>query len=78
MKRDISERQVKHAEVIMKAKGERGMGEWGTWNKHPKAIRNAVGEAGGNLQGGGKHRELKITQLECTFDSDGYEYVPKN
>ena len=77
-------RQVKHAEVITKQDENQlwDSGELGT--KHPKALQNAVFYYNGKnfcLRGGVEHRELKISQLQRTFEPSGYiyhEYVSKN
>ena len=75
-------RQVKHVitkqdEVQLWESGELG-------TKDPKALQNAVFYYNGKnfcLRGGVEHRELKVTQLERTFEPNGYiyhEYVSKN
>ena len=76
--------QVKYAEVITKQEDNElwESGELGI--KHPKALQNAVFYYNGKsfcLRGGVEHRELKIKQLERTFEPNGYiyhEYVSKN
>jgi hypothetical protein len=75
---------VKLAEVITKQDENQlwDSGELGT--KHPKALQNAVFYYNGKnfcLRGGVEHRELKISQLQHTFEPSGYiyhEYVSKN
>ena len=68
---------MKHAEVITKEEEVQlwESGELGT--KDPKALQNAVFYYNGKnfcLRGGVEHRELKVTQLERTFEPNGYIY----
>ena len=75
---------MKHAEVITKDKENKLWESRQLSTRNPRALQNAVFYYNGInfcLHGGDEHRQLKISQLECVHNPDGFlyhEYVSKN